>query len=215
MDFITQLPESGGNDAIWVVIDQLTKMAHFIPCRTDMTAGQFIRLFTENVFRLHRMPEDITTDQGSIFTSDKWKEITQEWDIKRNLSTAFHPETDGQTERTNAILEQYLRAYVNYQQDDWTELLPYAEFAYNNSRQETIGRSPFHANYRHDPVYEATGHMIPEKSVQPEQLSQLHEVLEAEITAAQMSQKEYADRHRKPDPNWKQGDKVWLIPRNI
>ena len=100
-----------------------------------MTAGQFIRLFTENVFRLHGMPKDITTDRGSIFTSDKWKEITQEWDIKRNLSRAFYLETNGQTERTNAILEQYLRAYVNYQQDDWTELLPYAEFAYNNSRQ--------------------------------------------------------------------------------
>ena len=108
MDFITQLLESEENDAIWVVIDQLTKMAHFMPCRTDMTAGQFIRLFTENVFRLHGMPKDITTDRGSIFTSDKWKEITQEWEIKRNLSTAFHLETDGQTERTKDILKQYL-----------------------------------------------------------------------------------------------------------
>ena len=215
MDFITQLPESGGNDTIWVVIDRLTKMAHFIPCRTDMTAGQCIRLFTENVFRLHGMPKDIRRDRGSIFTSDKWKEITQEWDIKSNLSTAFHPEMDGQMERTNDILEQYLRAYVNYQQDDWTELLPFAEFAYNNSRQETIGRSPFYANYGYNPVYESTGHMILEKSVQPEQMSQLHKVLKTEITEAQMSQNEYADRHRKPDPNWKQGDKVWLIPRNI
>ena len=215
MDFITQLPESGGNDAIWVVIDRITKMAHCIPCRTDMTARQFIRLFTKNVFRLHGMPKDITTDRGYIFTLEKWKEITQEWDIKRNLSTAFHPETDGQTERTNAILEQFLRAYVNYQQDDWTELLPYAEFAYNNSRQETIGRSPFYANYGHNPVYESTGHMIPEKSIQPEGMSQLHKVLKAGITEAQMSYKEYAYRHRKPDPNWNQGDKVWLIPRNI
>ena len=78
MDFITQLPESGGNDTIWVVIDRLTKMAHFIPCRTDMTARQFIRLFTENVFRLHGMPKHIATDRGSIFTSNEWKEITQE-----------------------------------------------------------------------------------------------------------------------------------------
>ena len=97
--FHHSLPESGGNDAICVVIDRLTKMAYFIPCRTVMTAGQFIKLFTENVFRLHGMPKDITTDRGSIFRSEKWKEITREWDIKRNfkLSTAFHPETDGQT----------------------------------------------------------------------------------------------------------------------
>ena len=79
------------------------------------------------------------------------------------MRTAFHLETVGQMEQTNAILEQHLQAYVNYQEDYWTELLPYAEFAYNNSRQETIGRSPFYANYRHNPVYESTGHMIPEK----------------------------------------------------
>ena len=124
------------------------------------------------------------------------------------MSTAFHPETDGQTERTNAILEEYLRAYVNYQQDDWTALLPYAEFTYNNAKQDTTGTSPFYANYGYHPTYESIGHMINTDVLPRENMSQLHDTLKAEITEAQLRHKEYADRHRKPDPNLKSGDKV-------
>jgi len=132
MDFITDLPKSEGDDAILIVIDRLTKMAHFLPCTKEMNARQFSELFMREIFRLHGLPKDIITDRGSIFTSDLSKETTKQLGIERRLSTAFHPQTDGQTERTNSTLEQYLRAYVNYQQDNWKELLPMAEFAYNN-----------------------------------------------------------------------------------
>ena len=142
MDFVTGLPESEGYDAIWVVIDHLTKMAHFVACHTSIKAEEFGRLFIQNIFRLHGMPHDIVSDTGSLFTSEFWKKATEGWQIQRKLSTAFHPQTDGQTERTNAIMEQYLRAYVNYQQDDWTDKFPMAEFAYNNAKQETIKESP-------------------------------------------------------------------------
>jgi len=93
------------------------------------------------IFRLHGLPKDIITDRGSIFTSDIWNEKTKQLGIERRLSTAFHPQTDGQTERRNSTLEQYLRAYLNYQQANRKELLPMAEFAYNNGYQESIKRT--------------------------------------------------------------------------
>ena len=110
MDFITDLPESETNNVILVVIDRLTKMSHFIPCRKNMNTKQFKMLFMNNIYRLHRLPADITTDRDTLFTSELWKETTKQSQIERKMSTAFHPQTDGQTERTNAMLEQYLRA---------------------------------------------------------------------------------------------------------
>jgi len=115
MDFIMDLPKSEGNDAILIVIDRLTKMAHFLPCTKEMNARQFSELFMREIFRLPGLPKDIITDRGSIFTSDLWKETTNQLGIERRLSTAFHPQTDKQTKRRNSTLEQYLRAYVNYQ----------------------------------------------------------------------------------------------------
>ena len=115
MDFITDLPESETNNAILVVIDRLTKMSHLIPCRNDMSTKQFTMLFMNNIYRLHGLPADITTDRDTLFISELWKETTKQLQMERKLSTAFHPQAGGQTERANAILEQYLRAYVNYQ----------------------------------------------------------------------------------------------------
>jgi len=215
MDFITDLPKSEGYDAILVVIDCLTKMSHFIPCHKDMNTRQFAKSFIKEIFRLHGLPNDIITDRGTIFTSDLWKETTKLLGIERRLSTAFHPQTDGQTERTNATLEQYLRAYSNYQQDNWCELLPTAEFAYNNGYQETIKHTPFFANYGMNPEYEAIGHLMQGNITPLEEMSQLHDVLRAEMTEAQIRQKEYYDQHRKPDPNLKSGDMVWFLTRNV
>ena len=106
MDFITDLPKSDEYDVILVVINRLTKMSHFIPCKKDLDAWQFATLFMQNIVRLHEIPRDIITDRVSLFTSGLWKQITEKLGIERRLSTAFHPQTDGQTERTNAILEQ-------------------------------------------------------------------------------------------------------------
>ena len=108
MDCITDLPNSKGYNTILVVIDRLTKMSHFIPCRKDLDARQFATLFMQHIVRLHGIPRDIITDRGSLFTSELWKETTKNVGIERRLSTAFHPQTDGPTKRTNEILEQYL-----------------------------------------------------------------------------------------------------------
>jgi len=118
MDFITDLPKSEKSETILVVIDRLTKMSHFIACSKDVDTRQFANLFMKEIVRVHGLPHDIITGRGALLTSDLWKQSTGKLGIERRLSTAFHPQTDGQTERTNAILEQYLRAYISYQQNN-------------------------------------------------------------------------------------------------
>jgi len=103
-DFITDLPKSEGNDTILVIINRLTKMSHFIPCSNDLDARQFANLFMKEIVRLHRLPQDIITDRGTLFTSDLWRKTTGRLGIEPTLSMAFYLQTDGQTERTNAIL---------------------------------------------------------------------------------------------------------------
>jgi len=173
-DFITDLPKSDGCDTILVVIDQLSKMSHFIPCSKDLNARQFGNLFIKEIVRLHGLPQDIITDRVPLFISDLWKETTERLGIEPSHSTAFHPQKDGHTERTNVILEQYLRAYMNYQQDDWCGYLPLAEFAYNNGYQETIKNTPLFANYGIHPEYEMIGHLIQGKQKKPEEMTLLH-----------------------------------------
>jgi len=152
-DFITALPTSNGKNALWVIIDCLTKMGHFVACQDAMNPKDLADHFLRQVIRPHGLPSSIVSDRGSLFTSDFWKRVTEALGISRNLSTAFHPQTDGQTERANATLKQYLRAYCNYQQDDWERLLPIAEFCYNNTQTGTTRITPFFANYGYHPRF--------------------------------------------------------------
>src|SRR5690606_24229284 len=105
------------------------------------------KLFRDTVFRAHGLPDNIVSDRGTQFNSDFTRALCRLLNIKQNMSTSFHPQTDGQTERVNGILEQYLRGYCNYQQDNWNDLLTTAEFAYNNTVSSTTKVSPFFANY--------------------------------------------------------------------
>ena len=153
MDFITGLPESNRCTQIWVVVDRLTKMAHFIPMVTGekSPAKDLTITFAREIWRLHGLRSDIVSVRGSVFFSDFWKELMEHLGVDMNLSTAFHPQTDGQTESVNQVLEGYLRHYSNFQQDDWAELLPLAEHAYNTATSESMKVSPFFANYGFNP----------------------------------------------------------------
>ena len=131
MDFIVDLPKSKDLTCIMVVVDRLTKMAHFIPFRCLPTAAIAADAILSTIFRLHGLPESIISDRGSQFTSAFWNRLCSLYDIEHSLSTANHPQTDGQTERVNAILEQYLRCFINERQNNWADLLPFAEFSYN------------------------------------------------------------------------------------
>jgi len=134
MDFITALPPSNGKDALWEIIDRLTKMGHLVACQGTMNPEDLADQLLKQIVRPHGLPSSIISDRGALFTSDFWKRVTGALGISRNLSTAFHPQTNGQTERVNTTLEQYLRAYCNYQQDDWEKLFTIAEFCYNNTQ---------------------------------------------------------------------------------
>ena len=133
MDFIKGLPLSDSHDMILVILDCLTKMALFIPTFSNIDSREVVMLFLHYVFAKHGTPSDIISDQGKHFTSWFWTSLCEILNIKRNLSTAYHPQTDGQTEQVNQTLEQYLHIYINYQQDNWANLLPLAEFTYNNT----------------------------------------------------------------------------------
>jgi len=155
------------------------------------------------------------TDRGTLFTSDLWIETTKKLGVERVLSTAFHLQTDRQTEETNAIFEQYLPAYINYQQDNWCGYLPLPEFAYNNGYPETNKDTTFLANYGINPEYEIIGHPIQGKEMKPEKMTQLHALLRNQMVAVQLRQNEYYDLHRKHDEKLQSGDMVWLLPPNI
>jgi hypothetical protein len=151
MDFVTGLPNSNGFDSIWVIVNYLTKLQHFAPYSSTIDAEGLTELFLSNIFCLHGLLDTIVSDRGPQFASRFWKHLCHTLKIKLYLSTAFHPKTDRQTEGTNAIMEEYIWAYVNYEQDDWACLLPMAEFTANNHISETTGISPFFANYRLNP----------------------------------------------------------------
>jgi len=153
MDFITELPESEGCDQLRVVIDRFTKMAHFLPLRKEgKTAADLAVVFAWKIWKFHGLPTDIVSDTDSRFTSEIWKEFLRLSGIRPRMSTAFHLQTDGQTEWLNQTIEAYLRAFVGKEQNDWVRLLPMAEFAYNNSVTTGNGMFPFYANYSFHPM---------------------------------------------------------------
>jgi hypothetical protein len=136
MDFVTGLPECEEYNAIWEVVDQWSKMRHFVPCRTTVDARGLAEMFLTEVVRLHGLPKTIISDRGPHFVTVFWKRFGTRFGVDRRLSTAFHPQTNGQTERMNASMEQYLRIFTSHQQDDWVQWLPLAEFAANNGTSE-------------------------------------------------------------------------------
>ena len=154
MDFIIKLPLSHRYNSIWVVCDCLTCAAHFIPCKEAMTAVELAWLFLDRIFRYHGLPESIISDRGSLFVSHFWKELTTMLQVNHQSSTAYHPQTDGLTERTNQTLKTYLRAYCSYQQDDWVDYLPVAEFTFNNAENASTKQTPFFANFAYHPSFE-------------------------------------------------------------
>src|SRR6266545_6423835 len=147
MDLIEQLPALAGFTAILVVVDRLSKQGiFFIPTHDTLTAVQLACLFILHVFSKHGVSGHVTSDCGSEFVSHFFRSLGTVLGMKLHFTSEYHPEGDGQTEQVNQTLEQYLRAYCNYQQDNWSTLLPLAEFAYNNVPSETTGVSPFFAN---------------------------------------------------------------------
>jgi transposase InsO family protein len=148
MDFIVGLPRTrAGYDSIWVVVDRLTKAAHFIPVKTTYNNTVLAELYMSRIVCLHGIPKKIISDRGTQFTSHFWQQLHEALGTHSKFSSAYHPQTDGQTERTNQILEDMLRACALQDQLGWDKRLPYVEFSYNNSYQASLKMSPFEALY--------------------------------------------------------------------
>lgn len=218
MDFIGPLPKSGQLefDSILVVVDRLTKMSIFIPTHTTLDAPGLAHLLLRHVFGRHGVPVNIVSDRGSLFTSAFFSALSSALGFHRLLSTAYHPETDGQTERVNQILEQYLRIYTNYRQDNWSDLLPLAEFAYNNSPHSATTVSPFFANCGYHPTMsidpDSPGTTF---SADLDDLHVVHEHCKQELAKAREAYANHANKDRIPFPDLAVGDRVWLSTRNL
>jgi hypothetical protein len=147
-DFVTGLQTSTKqNDIIMVVVDKLSKYAHFIPVKLTCKAIDVTNIFMKEIFRLHGMPKEIVSDRDTKFTSNFWKSLMVGLETKLLFSTAYHPQTDGQMERVNQILEDMLRMHVMNQPKKWEDFLLLVEFTYNNGYQESLKMSPFEVFY--------------------------------------------------------------------
>ena len=183
VDYITPLPDCNYLGRVFkhvvVVVCRLTKMRHFISV-ASLSAEKLADAFVSRIYCLHGASDNVISDRGTQFVSEFWTHLSDRLSVKLKHSSFFHPETDGQTERVNAILEQYLRAFMNFHQDDWVQWLPLAEFASNNASSETTGVSPFFANYGFNPRLgvEASAPVPPDRT-----LAQKREFFKAEAVA--------------------------------
>lgn len=229
MDFITPLPqckyEGRTYEHLMVVVDRLSKMKRYIALER-LDVQHITNRFIEWIWRTEGYPATLVSDRGTQFTSQFWKRLCQRIGTRPKLSSSFHPETDGQTERANAVVKAYLRAYVNFHQDNWVELLPVAEFVSNATKSTSTGKAPFEAMYGYIPSmgteppqpHAGSARDRAQQEAVDTMLSERERALEqcrAHMAWAQARQKDFADRHRRPAPEFKVGDKVMLDARNL
>jgi hypothetical protein len=218
MDFITQLPSTKNkHDAIFVVVDKFTKMVKAIPTTTNVTAPEVADLFFHHIFRHFGLPSTIISDRDPRFTGKFWQTLWAKLGTKLSMSTAFHPQTDGQTERANQTLEQVLRNYTSYEQDNWDDLLPYAEFAYNNSQQTSTGFSPFHALYGQEvntwsTIVNAMDN--PQATTTTNTATDTIEIIKKNLETAKGTMVSNYNKHHR-DITFQVGDKVLLNTKNL
>ena len=203
MDFVSGLPRSPkNNDAVWVIVDRLTKSAHFVPMRMTDSVDKLSRLYVREIVRLHGVPVSVVSDRDPRFTSRFWDGLQGALGTDIRLSTAYHPQTDGQSERTIQILEDMLRACVLDFGGSWETHLLLAEFAYNNSYQASIGMTPYEALYGRPCLSPVCWAEVGDKSLLgPDLVRETTEkvaVIRERLRVAQSRQKSYADRRRRP-----------------
>jgi len=193
-------------------------MVHFIPTTEKTSAEGLARLFRDNVWKLHSLPESIISDRGPQFAVGLMRELNGMLGIKSKLSTAFHSQTDGQTERVNQELEQYLRMFIDHRQEQWPEWLGTAEFAYNNKAYSSTRMSPFKANYGQDPRMGFEGrkkgkYARAEKFI--EKMKEIQEEAKAALGKVQADMKKYTDKKRSDVEEYKVEDLVMLSTKDL
>ncbi|SPC62525.1 related to Gag-pol polyprotein [Ustilago sp. UG-2017b] len=223
LDFIEGLPPSKKHDtktydSILVIVDRLTKYAILAPTHKTVTAKQTAVLLHGHIVRLFGYPDHMVSDRGRQFISGAWKAFAEQMGVKHSLSTAYHPQTDGQTERVNQVIEQYLRMYCNYEQNDWADLLDTAAFVYNNTVHNSIGVSPFFACYgwnpkAHPDIPQRLGVHDPDLFEYLIDGKERCKYLQEQIREAQRRTVDQYNRKHK-DIEFKVGDMVYINRRN-
>ena len=218
MDFIIILPASHVYDSIWVICDQMTCTAHFIPTCETMDTPQLSHLFLDHIFCYHGFPQSIILDHSSVFISSFFTNLMKLCGTKMKISTAYHPQMDRLTERTNQTLETYLRAFCSYQQDNWVDYLPLAEISFNNSVNSSTQQTPFYPNFGYHPTFDIS---ISERTTNPSSmdLATRLDLIQAELCAKLSHSNKYMSKYYNhchlPHPLFNIGDYVWLLRRNI
>jgi transposase InsO family protein len=224
-DFIGPLPKSKDPvtgveyDYLLVIMERLTKYMILVPCLTTMSAEDLANIYLREVVSRHGLSEEILSDRDKLFTSKFWTALTALLGAKRKMSTAFHPQTNGGNERINQVVEAYLRCYVNYQQTNWVQLLPLAQFAYNSSTTETTLVTPFYANFGYEMVaYREPGVTDVDNQsarIQVAHIKKLHKELAAELQFVAERNAHYYNKKRSQEPTLIEGDRVYLLRTNI
>ena len=201
-----------------VIVDCLIKQAIFIPTHQTINTPTIAKLFVVHVFSKYRIPSHVISDQGLKFVSRFFHSLAATLDMKLHFTSDYHSERDGQTEHTNQTLEQYLRIYCNYQQFDWSCLLPLAEFAYNNTMSATTGLTPFFTNKRyHSSLQTQLEHDLPFDLAQPfiAELESVHTRLKQSIVEAQACYQGLADAKYSVPFDIKVEDPIFILAKNI
>ncbi|QRW20759.1 Retrotransposable element Tf2 protein [Rhizoctonia solani] len=212
-NFITGFPKSQGHDAILVVIDSFSKFGHFIPTSKKVTAKGLADLFITHVWKLHGLPVKTVSDRGTTFTGKFLRALYQRLGVKPAFLSAYHPESDGQTERVNQFIEFYLRSYVAADHSDWATWLPLAEYAYNNAKHTATGKTPFELVYGRNPVMNPSN--VPANVPEADQVANTlaREWQEAE-SSLRMTKERMAGT-KGVVPEYSVGEKVWLDGKNV
>ena len=218
VDLITGLPESQGYNTIMVVIDRLSKLLHAIPTTNEITSEGVARLFRDHIWKYHGLPQQIISDRGPQFVSRFMRQLNNILGIKTAASTAYHPQTDGQTERANQEIEQYLRLFVNHRQDDWAEWLALAEFSHNNRIQASTRQTPFilttgrHPRMGIEPLRESKNEAVDDFV---KRMQSARKEAEAALHRAADDMARYYDQNRGEAVIYKPGDLVWLDGKDL
>ena len=214
MDFVVGLPKTQkGHDSIWVIVDRFTKSAHFLAVNTTYTVAQYAQMYLDSIVALHGVPVSIVSDRGPQFTSRFWQKLQEALGTKLDFSTAFHPQTDGQSERTIQTLEDMLRMCVMDFGGSWEKYLPLVEFVYNNSYHSTIGMAPYEALYGRKYRSPSCWMEVGDKELEgPEFIRETSEkvpIIQERMRTAFSRQKSYTDPRRR-DVQFGVGDHVFL-----
>jgi hypothetical protein len=213
LDFIEGLPTSSTYNCILVVVDKFSKYSHFLRLRHPFTALNVAKLYMDEVYRLHGMPQIMVSDRDRIFTSQLWKELFKLSGTELRMSSAYHPQSDGQTEMVNQSVEAYLRCFTQSCPAKWSQWLSLAEFWYNTNFHSALGKSPFEVLYGHPPSHfgiEGDEHcVIPDLEEWLKERKTMNLLLQQQLLRAQQRMKLQADKHR-TERSFEVGEKVWL-----